>query len=69
LTFRAAIGTISRIVKDQPEQTYTVKAGDILSLLVTLQGKKFNAEDIQRVKSAFPYLLSDENGADKSDVK
>jgi ParB family transcriptional regulator, chromosome partitioning protein len=62
LSFKSTIGKISKIINEQPDKTYTVNAKDILSFVVVLQGKNFNEEDKHRVKSAFPYLLPDENG-------
>jgi hypothetical protein len=57
LTFRSAIGNISKVIKEKPQQHYTVKAEDLYALMVTLQGKNYTAEHLERVRAAFPGLL------------
>jgi len=57
LTFRSAIGNISKVIKEKPQHHYTVKAEDLYALMVTLQGKNYTAEHLERVRAAFPGLL------------
>jgi ParB family transcriptional regulator, chromosome partitioning protein len=59
LTFRSAIGRISGIIEQKPGHTYTVLAEDLLALIVTLQGKNYTEEHIERLKKAFPGLLEE----------
>jgi polyhydroxyalkanoate synthesis regulator phasin len=59
LTFKSAIGKISNIIKEKPSQTYTIAADDLLALVVTLQGKNYNEEHVERLKRAFPGLLEE----------
>lgn len=60
LTFKTAIGRISKAVQKQPQKLYTVEGEDILALMKTLQGKDFQQNDVDRVKKAFPGLIEEE---------
>jgi len=60
LTFKTAIGRISKVVQKQPQKVYTVEGEDILALMKTLQGKDFAQDDLDRVKKAFPGLMEEE---------
>ena len=57
LTFRSAIGNISKVIKEKPQHHYTVKAEDLYALMVTLQGKNYTAKHLEHVRAAFPGLL------------
>jgi hypothetical protein len=59
LTFKSAIGRISGIIKEKPEQSFTVGVEDLLALIVTLQGKNYKDEPVERVKRVFPGLLEE----------
>ncbi len=65
LTFRSAKKRVSATIKRQPEQTYTVRGEDLLSLLLVLEGKKFEPAHIEQVKHVFPGLLEDGEGPAK----
>jgi len=58
LTFRSAIGHIAKVIEEKPSQTFTIQAEDLYALMVTLQGKNYKPEHLERVKNAFPGLLS-----------
>jgi hypothetical protein len=58
LTFRSAIGHIAKVIEEKPSQTFTIHAEDLYALMVTLQGKNYTPEHLERIKKAFPGLLS-----------
>ncbi|MGB7566795.1 MAG: ParB/RepB/Spo0J family partition protein [Chitinivibrionales bacterium] len=58
LTFRSAIGHIAKVIEEKPSQTFTIHAEDLYALMVTLQGKNYKSEHLERIKKAFPGLLS-----------
>jgi ParB family transcriptional regulator, chromosome partitioning protein len=57
VSFKSAIVRFSKAADEKPHQTLTVEIEDILALVVTLQGKNFNEEHIERIKKAFPGLI------------
>jgi ParB family transcriptional regulator, chromosome partitioning protein len=57
LTFKSAIARFSKVSEEKPRRTLTVEVEDILALVVTLQGKNYKEEHIERIRKAFPGLL------------
>ncbi len=57
LTFKSAIVRFSKSAEEKPRQTLTVEIEDLLALVVTLQGKNFKDEHLERIKRAFPGLV------------
>lgn len=59
LTFRIAEKRLRARSQKQPESTFTIGAEDLLCLLQVLQGKRYDGEHLQRVRSSFPGLLEE----------
>jgi ParB family transcriptional regulator, chromosome partitioning protein len=57
LTIKSAISKISKVLEERRQITYSVQAEDLLALIMTLQGKNYNDEHIERVKRTFPGLI------------
>lgn len=57
LTFKGAKKRLSEVAKANPRATYRVRSGDLMSLLLVLEGKQFDDEHLERVRSCFPGLL------------
>lgn len=57
LTFRAATKRLRTHSEKQPQAKYTVGADDLLSLLLVLQGKRYDESHLERVRNTFPGLL------------
>lgn len=57
LNFRSAKSRLGKVISKQPDETYTLDGGDLMSLLLVLEGKRFEEADLQRVKSKLPGLL------------
>ncbi len=57
LTFKSVIGRFSKAAEEKPGRTYTVETEDLLALIVTLQGKSYKEEHLERIQKAFPGLL------------
>ncbi|MGF1615813.1 MAG: ParB N-terminal domain-containing protein [Gammaproteobacteria bacterium] len=60
LTYRLAEKRLRARSEKQPTNRYTVAADDLLSLLLVLQGKRYDDTHLQRVRSAFPGLLDEQ---------
>lgn len=60
LTFRIAEKRLRARSQKQPNSIFTVGAEDLLCLLVVLQGKHYDDEHLQRVRSTFPGLLEEQ---------
>jgi hypothetical protein len=59
LTFRTAEKRLRARSKKQPNSTFMVGTEDLLSLLLVLQGKRYQSEHLERVRSTFPGLLEE----------
>ena len=59
LTFRIAEKRLRAHSQKQPNSTFTIGAEDLLSLLLVLQGQRYDDDHLQRVRSTFPGLLED----------
>jgi ParB family transcriptional regulator, chromosome partitioning protein len=57
LTFKSAIVRFAKSVEEKPRQTLTVEVEDLLALVMILQGKNYTAEQVERIKRAFPGLV------------
>ncbi|MEO0796021.1 MAG: ParB/RepB/Spo0J family partition protein [Verrucomicrobiota bacterium] len=57
LNFRSAKSRLGKIAEKAPEANYSLKTGDVMSLILVLEGKKFTDEDLQRVKASLPGLI------------
>jgi ParB family transcriptional regulator, chromosome partitioning protein len=57
LSFRSAKKRLSTRIQKQPETTYIINGDDLFSLLVVLEGKRFDGVDLDRVRNSFPGLL------------
>ncbi len=60
LNYRSALGHFNKIKQSNPHTTYTLRVDELSSLLKVLQGKGYNDEDLNTVKSLFPDLLQKE---------
>ena len=58
LTFKSAIVRFSKSVEETPQQRLTVEIEDLLALVMILQGKNYSEEHLERIKRAFPGLIS-----------
>ncbi len=54
------IKKLSKSLESQSDRSFQVNTQDLYALLVTLQGKNANEEDISRAKKAFPVLWEDD---------
>jgi ParB-like chromosome segregation protein Spo0J len=59
LPFGTTLKRVSSLLETDPKRTYKVTTQDVHALLVTLQGKRVEAEHIERVRKAFPLLWED----------
>lgn len=59
LPFQKTIKHLSKSVSSDPKRTFKISTQDLFALLVTLQGKNVEQEDIDRVRNAFPVLWDD----------
>lgn len=58
LSFRNAISHFTQVVAEAPKKSYSIRADDLLSLILVLQGRKYDEERLGRVRELFPELLS-----------
>ncbi len=59
LTFRSAKKNIAQKMKVQKVQKYKIDNETLLSLVLVLEGKKFNEDHLENVKTAFPGLIDE----------
>ncbi len=59
LPFQSTIKRLSKSIDSEPKRTFKVNTHDLHSLLVILQGKNVEQEQIDRVRKAFPVLWDD----------
>jgi ParB family chromosome partitioning protein len=57
VTFRSAKKRLSQHAEKNPEATYQLNTSDLLSLLLVLEGKQYQPNHLERVRSLFPQLL------------
>ncbi|MBW2732423.1 MAG: hypothetical protein JRH20_08500 [Deltaproteobacteria bacterium] len=57
LTFRKARQRLGQVAKENPRATYRVRSDDLMSLLLVLEGKEFEDQHLECVRSCFPGLL------------
>jgi ParB family chromosome partitioning protein len=57
LTFKSAKQKLGEVAKKNPRASFRVRSGDLMSLLLVLEGKQFDDEHVARVRSCFPGLL------------
>lgn len=61
LPFRATVKRLSTWIDKDPKRTFKVNSADLYALVVTLQGKNVDPENIERARKAFPVLWDEEN--------
>ena len=59
LPIHSTIKHLSKSMRSHPKRTFKVNSHDLYALLVTLQGKNVDQEQIDRVRKAFPILWKD----------
>lgn len=59
LTLSKATRKLAKHVEKNPDQTYTIRSRDLMSLFMVLSGKESEDGHLARVRSAFPALLDD----------
>lgn len=59
LPIHSTIKHLSKSLTSDPKRTFKVNSQDLYALLVTLQGKNVDQEQIDRVRKAFPVLWKD----------
>ena len=59
LPLPTTIKRLSKSLGSDPKRTFKVSTHDLYALLVTLQGKNVDQEQIDRVRKAFPVLWDD----------
>mgnify|MGYP002525031808 CR=1 FL=1 len=59
LPLQKTIKHLSKSLKPDSDKTFEVSAHDLYALLITLQGKNVDQQDIDRVRAAFPMLWND----------
>jgi ParB-like chromosome segregation protein Spo0J len=59
LPFRSTIKRLAKSIDAEPKKTFTVSNRDLYALVVALQGKNVDQEQLERAKSAFPLLWED----------
>ncbi len=59
LPMQSTINRLSKSLKDKPKRNLKISSHDLYALLVTLQGKKVEQEQIDCVRKAFPMLWED----------
>ena len=57
MTFKSAISHFDKVLESSPKKSWSLQADDLLSLLLVLQGKKFEKVHLKRVQRIFPELL------------
>ena len=57
LTFKSAIGRLSKAIETKQRKTFTVDISDLYALILTLQGKNYGKEHLERVKKSFSMLM------------
>jgi len=61
LPFSKTIKHLSKSLGSEPKRTFKVNTQDLYALLITLQGKNVDQQDIDRVRNAFPVLWDEKN--------
>ncbi len=59
LPMQKTIKRLSKSLDTNPKRTFKVSTEDVYALLITLQGKNVDQENIDRVRNAFPMLWDD----------
>ena len=59
LTFRSALGRLTKAMEMKEVRTFTLDIKDLYALLHTLQGKKIDEEDVRRIKKSVPVLFEE----------
>lgn len=59
LNFRSAKSRLSKVIKTNPDEQYTLSGDDLMSLLLVLEGKKYEENDLERIKGKLPGLLGE----------
>ena len=57
LTFKSAIGRLSKAIESKKEQTFTLDISDLYALVLTLQGKNCEKQHVDRVRKVLPVLM------------
>lgn len=57
LSFRGLKKNLAHFVERDPKAIYQLRAGDLLSLIKVLEGKEYEAADVDLVNRIFPALL------------
>lgn len=57
LNFRSAKSRLGKVLTKKPDEQYTLSGEDLMSLVLVLEGKKFEDADLERIKAKLPGLL------------
>ena len=60
LPLGSTLKRVSGLLETEPKRTFRVTTQDVHALLVTLQGRRVDAEHIERARKAFPILWADD---------
>jgi ParB family chromosome partitioning protein len=62
LPFKTTVKRLSMWMEKAPKRTFKVNAADLYALLITLNGKNVDPEQLDRARQAFPVLWDEETG-------
>lgn len=57
ITFRSALGRLSKAIETKEKRTFTLDIEDLYALIHTLQGRKIEEEHVRRIKKIVPLLF------------